>query len=659
MDNVSFKSSNTNNINSPQIQQRLDSKENFTALDKEKLKQDTAEFASKEIEKEKNGFFGRMIRNINPNGVKKFLTALGLTLGTVFFGAALANKSSNKMAQLGLKIDDLLLNNKTYQSITDAIKKQKEKIGRFLRKSDTIKDIEETFKNRKAKPRCNAFRGYGQGFVSIFSLTPVDILKTGLKKAGIDEKDPNLIKNAAGKLHALLGENAEKFAEELYDKNSKLSNRELCQKLSGYFKDGKTNQEFLDFLQNMQKGKVPGSELFTNVDMKGGPIGGWWPVNLINSIGKKFNKDFSFCRGNLGDSLVKFNVVDGSLAQTTLGKLTQKSLTVPMESITNFVNDKSGLGFFLGLQIFGMYNNALDAPEGKKIATVADDFVGTLGSIAIATPLAFGATYGLATLGNLKGTTLLSKILKQPGKFFSIGLNKYEGVNTFKPGSKNIIPRGFGLLLRFALIQRVFSPMIQKPIYNFIHKVFGKPYDKNEEEQKRLIEEQKNTLIPELGITQGQLLEKIQSNPQVLEKIQKDPMLQREVASNPKVLVDLLDGKEPEKKPIKLCPANEELLKKAKMNQTAGTQQNNIELNKTEQPTNLAQNNNLNKTAPQTNETNPFDNKTEEKPIDSATYIPSSDFIAKNSISDSKNQELNQAFAKADKVLSKAEQFIR
>ncbi len=646
MSSVSFQNSNINQINSPEIQQRLDSKENFTALDKEKLKQDTAEFAKKEIEKSKNGFFGRMINNIGSDNIKKFFTSLALTAGTVFIGAAIANKSSNKMAQLGLNVDAFLNKSNLYKSITSGISKKKESIGNFLKNhSKTIDDISETLKNRKAKQRCNAFRGYGAGFTSIFSLTPVDILKTSLKKAGVDSKNPDFQK-AAKCLKDLVGDkNAEKIVEDLYKNPENLTNREICQNLTKYIKDFhglKNNQELLDFFNKMQKESK--FSLFQNVNMKGGPIGGWWPVNVINSIGKKFNKNFSFCRGNLGDSLVKFNVVNGSLAQTGAGKLVQRSLTVPMESITNFVNDKSGMGFFLGLQIFGLYNNVQDAPKGKKAATLADDFVGTMGSIAIATPIAFGATYGLASLKNLKGNGIISTCLKQAGKFFGMGLARYDKAGKYlDAGTSNILIRGAGLALRFGLMMRVFSPMIQKPIYNVIHKVFGKPYDKNEEAQKKLLEEQKNTIIPELGITRGELLEKIQSNPAALQKLQNDPMLLREVGANPKLMLDLLDGKEIKQKPTKLSPATEALLKKQK--ETIKTP------------------NNLNVSASNEAENNPFSEnnpiKEENKNIDTATYIPKSDFIAKSSVSDAKNQELNQAFTKADKVLARAEQFIQ
>ena len=139
------------------------------------------------------------------------------------------------------------------------------------------------------------------------------------------------------------------------------------------------------------------------------------------------------------------------------------------------------------------------------------------------------------------------------------------------------------------------------------------------------------------------LLEKIQSNPAALQKLQNDPMLLREVGANPKLMLDLLDGKEIKQKPTKLSPATEALLKKQK--ETIKTP------------------NNLNVSASNEAENNPFSEnnpiKEENKNIDTATYIPKSDFIAKSSVSDAKNQELNQAFTKADKVLARAEQFIQ
>ena len=109
-------------------------------------------------------------------------------------------------------------------------------------------------------------------------------------------------------------------------------------------------------------------------------------------------------------------------------------------------------------------------------------------------PLAFGATYKLATLGNLEGKTWLTKALKAPGKIFNLGLKQYgkdgkvleEGAKTFGKTFKN----GCGHVLRFALIMGVFASLFGKPISALIHKIFGKPYDSTEDDARKAQEKQ-------------------------------------------------------------------------------------------------------------------------------------------------------------------------
>ncbi len=50
-----------------------------------------------------------------------------------------------------------------------------------------------------------------------------------------------------------------------------------------------------------------------------------------------------------------------------MGSFVQQSLLFPTEAISNFVNDKSGLGFFLCGMIMNLYNNVQDAPKDKKL----------------------------------------------------------------------------------------------------------------------------------------------------------------------------------------------------------------------------------------------------------------------------------------------------
>ncbi len=626
------------------------SSENFTALDKEKLKQDSVELAKKAKKEVEGNWISRTFQNTFGVSLKKFLISLGLTAATVVGCAVLGNKSSDFMAKLGLNVDEKICKSKVFNSIGNFFKKAKTNVVGFLRKSKTIDDIHNAVTTNKAKPRCDMTRGYGRGFVSIFSLTPVDTLRKGLASQGI--KDAS---SAQALFKKLVGDNstAGELADALF--NGKMENREFCSKLSDAMRKhlgcGNDNQKFLDALLELKNnGKLNGEDLSAwcnNVKMSekglGGLMGSWWPVNIIDSIGHKIRGDKwkPFCRGNLGDSLIKFNAVNGTLANSKIGSLTQKLITVPTESISNFVNDKSGFGVFLCSSIMSLYNNVQDAPKNKRAATIADDYVGTIGSIAISTPLAFATTYGLASLKNVEGKTLLSKLVKQVGKFFGMGLYEVKNGRAIETAKtwKNAIPRYAGGALRFGLIMFAFAPMFSKPIKALINKIFGKPYDKAEEQRKQQLEAQKNIVIPELGITQGELLEKMQKNPQAVQKLQTNPELLQKIDKNPKLILDLLDGKDITKAQLTpnpamnvkpsattMSPMNRELLK----NRT----------NKT-------------KTKTVTKET------TSDKPKDSATYIPSSAFVANpNLISREQSAEVQQALAKADKVLKRAERYI-
>ena len=65
-------------------------------------------------------------------------------------------------------------------------------------------------------------------------------------------------------------------------------------------------------------------------------------------------------------------------------------------------------------------------------------------------------------------------------------------------------------------------------------------------------------------------------------------------------------------------------------------------------------NNQLNK-----NNTSETIEATKTEPIDTATYIPSSDFVAPvNQYSDEQTQKINKVMADADKALKRAEKYI-
>ena len=479
----------------------------------------------------------RKLAKPKENKTKKYVTTALLTLGTITGLAILGNRSSNYMANLGHKVDDLLLKQNWYKSFEKGFTNTKNKLKNFFLNNnnklikDSANDIAETLSKRKSGPTVDLARGYGQGFTTIFALTPVDVLRTSLTK--IEKTTPG---QALKSLEKLVGkENAKKFADQILGDGKIKDNKVFCDELTNAIAknfgikntSGKINKkELLKLFQDLEKGNVKGVDFkeFTNIKMdQGGFIGSWWPVNFANNIGEKISKSLGkkwngFGKGNLGDSLTKYNAVNGTLAETKAGALVQQLLTVPTESISNFVNDKSGMGVLLSLTIASLYNNVQDAPKNKKVATLADDYVGTLGSIAITTPLAFGATYGLASMSNLEGKNWFTKILKGIGKFFDFGHNRIgkngEIINKM-PKSKFLasLKRFSGHALRFALIMFVFQSIFDKPIRNTIHKVFGKPYNTTEEKQ------QNNNISEENNINsaENEFTTQVKHNPQTME----------------------------------------------------------------------------------------------------------------------------------------------
>lgn len=443
---------------------------------------------------------------------KRNWKALGLTLATVVGVAVLGNKSSNKMAHLGQKVDDFLCNKKWYQNFEKGCTKFKEKVKGFFLNSnnkfvkETSADFAETYTKRHARNKLKIANGYGRGFESIFSLTPPDIIRHSL--ADVNKQNPA---KALESIEKLVGkEKAQTIYDQLFGKAGLEDNRKFCKELTdaiaekfGARKNGVTDtKKLLQVFEDMQKGSVNGVDLseFVGVKMNKGEgllgkvMGNWSSVNAIDSVGGKVAKMMGkewkgFGRGNLGDSMVKLTAVNGSLAKTKAGSFVQKCVTVPCESISNFVNDKSNVGIGLTALIYMLYQNVQKAPKEKKVATVAHDYATTLGSLAIATPLAFGATYKLATLANLEGKTWLTKLLKWPGKIFNLGLKKYgkdgkvleEGAKTFGKTMKN----GCGHMLRFGLIMFGFTGLFMKPITACLNKVFGKPYDSMEDDAKK------------------------------------------------------------------------------------------------------------------------------------------------------------------------------
>jgi len=325
----------------------------------------------------------------------------------------------------------------------------------------------------------------------------------------------------------------------------------------GVMKDGVVTDEkgLQTILRQLKSGKITGLDgklnidvsEFTNITMNNNKgllklQGDWWPTNIVNNIGKKIRGDKwkDICRGNLGDALIKHSVISGQATSTKIGSFVQQSLLFPTEAISNFVNDKSGLGFFLCGMIMNLYNNVQDAPKEKKVATMADDFMGTIGSLAITMPLACATMYGAATLKNVKGNSIISKYLLKPiGKFFGMGLDRYAKDGTFISSAatkswKNFIPRWAGGAMRLGLVMFGLSTLFSKPVRNITHKIFGKPYDPDEAAAQQTQEGQKARL--EAAMT------KLQAHPEVVAALENDPEALKAIQQNPMLLVELLEA---------------------------------------------------------------------------------------------------------------------
>lgn len=405
----------------------------------------------------------------------------------------------------------------------------------------------------------------------------------------------------------------------------------FCRKLTGAI--GKHNgcdsgdidasKKLSKILFDLKDGEM-GDE-FLNITMNRESIAQAWTLpNFVDKIGKKIfkNKWKPYGKGNLGEALLRYNMTDGTLAKTTAGKLSQKLPVLLGESISNNVADRALINMIVEVPLLmGLFNRAQEAPKEQKVGTLADEFIGGLGTFALSMPTSCSIVYGLASLKNLKGNNPLKLI----GNIFGMGLN-----------SNNGFARTLGGALRFWLVMFIVSPKISGAIKKVTTKIFGKPYDETEakkEKEQAEQAEQAKAIIPELGITQGEFLEKLQKNPQAIQELQTNPKLMQMAQKDPKIILDLLDGKPVDTLSIKpfydgskiISPMNAQIVK----------------------------NNNV-------NTTNTISNiqKTKNKSKDTATYIPSSDFIVQNTMSEEQQEEYNEMMTNAEKALKRAQKYL-
>ncbi len=100
-----------------------------------------------------------------------------------------------------------------------------------------------------------------------------------------------------------------------------------------------------------------------------------------------------------------------------------------------------------------------------------------------------------------------------------------------------------GGALRFAAVMFVISPLIAKPITALTHKIFGKPYDAEAEAKKKQEEEAKKAqdeAIKNLGMTEEQLMAKLEAHPEIIQAIQSDPQIMAQIQQNPILLLQLI-----------------------------------------------------------------------------------------------------------------------
>jgi len=244
MDKLSFGNLTTNTQNiSPQMQQRLESGENFTAIDKEKLKQDTVEITQNAV---KENFVFKILRNtFGVKDPKKFLTSLGLTTVTVIGFATAGNMSVKKMTQLGLNVDEILGKNGLYQSITSFFKKGTDGIGNFFKKFKTVNDVVDTLKNKMVKPIQQFAKGTGQGIKIQFAYTIPDVLEAlPLKAQGDTYKNLRKALGSKGKAIKFITAAAQEGADQA----------QLTKQLADRIGDSAKAKQLMDdvFKKNMQ-----------------------------------------------------------------------------------------------------------------------------------------------------------------------------------------------------------------------------------------------------------------------------------------------------------------------------------------------------------------------------------------------------------------------
>ncbi len=435
-------------------------------------------------------------QNIDTKKARKIAISLALSVGTVLAVTLGTNKNINKIWKLGEKVDGLVAKNKVCQKAGEVLNTVKAKNP--LNKSKLFQDIKNvTSRMNRVQPNNSWAKMSVFGPKGIFSLTAPDVL--GNTARSLNSFKPNLLQ----RVRAFLGKgllydpvevakNQPKFAkylEALVGKETKICGQsiqeisEACLKGNSIGEDSfkfstellnaikskhnlKTTQDMLNFFDKMKIGQV-GSETFDfakDIKMKGWIKGS---------------------RGNLGETMKKFAIMNGDSATTKAGKLVQQMPLIFSESVGNCINDRSAFGIAMCASYLPQtFNEAQDAQKGKKAKTATSELVSSAAGWAIGTASAGSIVYSAASLKNLTTSGAAAGALKKVGKVMSMGLDKSSS------GSAKML----GGALRLAAVMAL-SNKFTKPIDNGVKKAFGVPTEAEKarlEEQKRIEQNMQN-----------------------------------------------------------------------------------------------------------------------------------------------------------------------
>ena len=411
---------------------------------------------NEKVEETKNSALGAVKKH------KKTIIAAALSVATVVGVTMGVNKNINNIWKAGEKVDALLQNNKIYNKVVEVGKQIAEKNP--LKKSSLFQDIKNvTSSANRIQPKNQMAKMSVLGPKGIFSLTSSEVLNGIAKNCGSEEKFAQYLETLVGKDAKICGKTVKEVAKACMNGDMVGESFKFSTDLMNTIKSQhglKSTEDMLKFFDGLKNGKIGEKTFEFAKDVK---VKGWAP----------------FTRGNLGESLKKFAIMEGTSAKTTAGKLVQQTPLILAESIGNCINDRSMFGIALGATYLPQnFKDAQDAPKGKKVKTVTAEFISSAASWAIGMATAGKIVYSAASLKNLKSAGAAAGVLKKVGNVASTGLVDAGKAKGFAGG-----------LMRLAGVMFL-SSKISTPIDNFVKKSFGLPTDKEKAAAEKAKEEQ-------------------------------------------------------------------------------------------------------------------------------------------------------------------------